>query len=657
MKSFRSPHQGAETGREEPQQAVSKREGQRSDAALDSTLQSLDRLGAVALSRRRLVQVAGGIAAGTLLGSRVDALRNMVGLGVADAAATQSVVILVYLDGGNDGSNTLVPLSSGVYGTYRDLRKAVSISDSATLPISADYGLHPSLPFVKTMWNAGQVAVVRGIGYANSNLSHFASIDHWHHGFGASGSIPVASPHSGWIGRYADTQLGVSPFTSIAIGAQTPVSMRGLSVSSLQVPIPESLLLGNNGGDLNEQWLVSALRSIDASNTGTGPLGVQLARRAVSAINVAPQVAGSWQGVTGSSISRQLVMAANLVNAQLGTRVISVTLDGFDTHAQQIGIHASLLADLNGGLATFFARLNPALSRYVTVMTYSEFGRRAAANDSFGTDHGTSSIAMVLGTNVAGGIYGDDPGLRNLDVGGNPGVSTDFRRLYSTVLSGWLAADPQQILGATHLPIPLFAAAPGIIPAASGTTTTTTALAASTTSPTTQPNIGSTQVVIPTSLAARAAAGQAGTIAPAGRGSATQAGATPSTAPSAQPVESFESTTTTSSPDTTTPPTTVQPTGLATGPQMNTVVSGLQVLVKVANGPLRNDTHVRLYQRGSTSLNPTSVRYLNNQPRPGIVTRTFGSIQFVVPSAGDWELRLMMNGDESPAVMVTFTAH
>ncbi len=443
----------------------------RAEAVADRVLEALDTVGGTVLSRRRTLQIGAGVAAGSMLASRLPMVRGLVGLGTAEATQIPSTIVLVYLDGGNDGLNTLVPLTNP---KYQDLRGSLAIPGNTTLPVDADYGLHTSLPFMHSMWTAGKAAFVRGVGYSNNNLSHFTSIDHWHYGYGASGSPVAASPHSGWAGRFADTIGPSNPFTTVAIGPYTPVSLRGASVAALQIPIPQSQLFGANLGDLNEKWVADALRSINTTGSGTGPLGNGLTARAVSAIDVAPSVASSWNGADGTAINRQMTMAANLINARLGVRVISVIIDGFDTHAQQAVTHSRLLSDLDTALSGFFSRLDPALSRSVAIMTYSEFGRRARANSSAGTDHGSSSIAMMFGANVAGGIYGDEPGLTTLDADGNSLVTTDFRRLYSTVLASWLGTNPDPILGATHVPLPLFAAQPGVIPSTTSTTSTST---------------------------------------------------------------------------------------------------------------------------------------------------------------------------------------
>jgi uncharacterized protein (DUF1501 family) len=678
----------------------------RADQVLDEVFNGLSRFGAAALSRRRLLQVAGGVAAGTIASSRIPFVRDAVGLGTADANEVTPTVVLVYMDGGNDGLNTVVPTTNS---QYYQLRQSLAIPAPNTLAITPSYGLHPSLPFVQSWYQQGRVAIVRGIGYANSNLSHFVSVDHWHAGSGAADSPVVASPHSGWVGRYGDA-FASNPFSTIAIGPQTPISMRGASRSALQIPIPSATLFGTSPGDLNEAWVATAMRSINTSGTGTGSLGTAVASRTVSALDVAPSVAGSWNSVDGDSITRQMLMAANLINAQLGARVISVAFDGFDTHAQQLGTHASLLSQLNGALSAFFARLAPNLQRNVIVMTYSEFGRRAVANQSAGTDHGASSIGMVFGANVRGGLYGDDPGLQSLDGNGNTLVTTDFRRLYATVLSGWLGADATQVLGATHDPLPLFAAGPGVQPTTTtSTSSTTTSTTTTSTTTTTTPRAGAPQAG-PVSTVGRQAAPQAATTTtiPPGQASvwqnepgalspvssaagtvAANTGPVPSTTvPQSAPVTTVPQ----SAPVTTVPVTTVSSTSVpaSTGPAsvvpITTIPSGsgngstnsvasssgvvagtvptaasqqpiMQVTlrkrlvtVKVTNGPARNDTFVTVRNAAGELV---TKRYLNNRTRPNVVNRSSGTISVELPTAGTFTVQLYAYGSTVPVATST----
>lgn len=433
--------------------------------SVERVIDAVDRRGRGELNRRRFLQLGAAIAAGTVATSQLGPIQRLLGGSTANTgdATKDGIVVVVYLDGGNDGMNTLVPIADN---RYYDLRRTLAVAPEATLPIDTAYGMHPSLSFLHQKWGEGTLAFVRGVGYAPPNLSHFSSVDYWNAGQGATASSMQSTPQSGWLGRWIDTRGGTNLFQSATIGNQVPIMMRGVRTSSLLIPLVPAALLGATDADLNERWVSSALRTIAATPTGTGVFGDTIAHRTVRALDAAPGVATVWNNaITGTPIGRQLLMAANLINAGVGTRVVSVGFDGFDTHASQAVTHQNLLKDLDAAVAGFFQRLDPTYTNRVTLMTFSEFGRRGAANDSNGTDHGTSSVGMVLGQNVAGGLHGEDPGLVKLDSSGNPGVTVDFRRVYATMISGWLKSDAVQVIGAPHEPLALFRAGPGEVAA------------------------------------------------------------------------------------------------------------------------------------------------------------------------------------------------
>lgn len=161
------------------------------------------------------------------------------------------------------------------------------------------------------------------------------------------------------------------------------------------------------------------------------------------------------------SLTSQLTVIARLINAGLGIRVFDATLGSFDTHDGQLYEHNALLTDLDAAIAAFYATLDPAWSRKVAFMSFSEFGRRAQANGSGGTDHGTSSCLLVIGDNVKGGFFGQFPRLDDLDSRGDPRVHVDHRSVYASVLRGWMGGDATAVLGASYPDLGLFARLPG----------------------------------------------------------------------------------------------------------------------------------------------------------------------------------------------------
>jgi uncharacterized protein (DUF1501 family) len=158
-------------------------------------------------------------------------------------------------------------------------------------------------------------------------------------------------------------------------------------------------------------------------------------------------------------------MAARVINADVGTRALTVSLSGFDTHAAQLSDHALYHGAVDEAIEAFFTALAPAFRRRVTMVVVSEFGRRPAVNGGLGTDHGNAGLAMVIGDNVKGGLLGAQPSLTTFDAAANLVPAVDFRSLYASLLSGWLAADDRAILGATYERLDLFRAGPGAVPA------------------------------------------------------------------------------------------------------------------------------------------------------------------------------------------------
>ena len=196
---------------------------------------------------------------------------------------------------------------------------------------------------------------------------------------------------------------------------------------------------------------INQMRQSDRS-----PWSSRVGEVAAQSVDSARAVAGAFAQdlPDASTLLTDMTLAARVINLNLGTRVVNVHQRGYDTHDNQIGAnsgvgeHADLLGDLDLALDTFFAALNPAMAERVVVLVYSEFGRRAQANGSRGTDHGTSNHAFIIGRRIRGGMYGDAPPLGTLDDRGNFRVTVDFRRMYATVVEQVLGSDSRGVLGA-----------------------------------------------------------------------------------------------------------------------------------------------------------------------------------------------------------------
>ncbi len=349
------------------------------------------------------------------------------------------ILVVVQLSGGNDGLNTLVPYSNGAYYAARP---SIAITKKEVLALSADAGLHPSLrPFLKS-WEAGQLGIIQGVGYPNSNRSHFESMAIWHT------ANPNATQSEGWIGRFAD--LYGDPFCATNFGSIKPKALESNSVILPSISSVDSFQLKL------EPKLDAAYKDLLSypvegySDKGKTDL---LRRNTLSLLENTARVQKNLQkykaGATypKSGLANNLRDVARLISTDLGLRVYYVQQGGYDTHAAQPEDHPKLLADLSSSLEAFRADLETqGRANDVLVLGFSEFGRRVAENASSGTDHGKASIMFALGNGVLGGIHGTAPDLEKLD-NGDLRFSTDFRGVYGQALENWLGVSSQQVLG------------------------------------------------------------------------------------------------------------------------------------------------------------------------------------------------------------------
>jgi len=413
------------------------------------------------LGRRRFLQLMGmGVGAGVALGALDGLLPDGVLDGLAPGGeawaaplgATDGIVVLVGFHGGSDGLNTVVPFNDADYLAQHG---TLALAAAQLLPLGASVGLHPSLSYLKSLYDRGDVAVVQGVGYPNPDLSHFSSMATWMQGHAAGGA-----PSSGWLGRWLDGLPTRELLRAAAVGGGLPLNLVGEQARGIAVP-PWGM---GFGGELSDEALrgYAAVRRFSASSAGRGTWHDTAAAAMRDVIDVGQRVAPVFRrDLPDSDLVRKMTVAARLVNSDLGLRVIDTGFDGFDTHAGQPARLAELLAEFDAGLKAFFTTLDDRFRSRVTVMTYSEFGRTSWANDSSGTDHGTSNNHFVIGAGVRGGLYGAQPSLTGLQRWDRVGFNVDFRAMYGTVIDGWLGGGSSTVLGATYPNLGFFEAAPG----------------------------------------------------------------------------------------------------------------------------------------------------------------------------------------------------
>jgi uncharacterized protein (DUF1501 family) len=340
------------------------------------------------------------------------------------------ILVLVTLYGGNDGLNTVVPYTDS---TYQSIRSNIALSASEVLPISDGLGFNSSMPSINALYGQNNVAVVLGTSYPNPSLSHFSSMAIWQ---AASLSADVTS---GWIGRWLDRQPH-NPFNAIGIGSTLPPSMVGEKSVASMVDV----------GGIGLPWgpVASILPRMGVASSSDGAL-TAAAATSISDLYSTAKALGPLVSTspTGSSMSEQLSIVSTLINANVPTRVWEVNLSSFDTHGGEVSTQNSLLAEVDAALGAFMTSINTgSRANDVTVMVYSEFGRRVGSNGSDGTDHGTSAPVFLIGNSVTGGLYGEQPSLSALDVNGNLQVATDFRSIYGGLLQNVLETPVSDII-------------------------------------------------------------------------------------------------------------------------------------------------------------------------------------------------------------------
>jgi uncharacterized protein (DUF1501 family) len=406
------------------------------------------------LTRRNLLGggallVAAGLTAPSFITRTAMALSSQV---ATPAVKSKSVLVAVQMSGGNDGLNTLIPFADPGYYQFRS---SLAIPTGDILTLTDSVGLHPNLAGLKSLYDQGLVAVVQGVGYPNPNRSHFRSMDIWHT------ARPDIIERTGWLGRYLDAcQCGQNqPLPAVSAGDQLNSMFYAEHTLVPAVASIGGFSLQTESGDRNSrQTQIQTLRNI-YQQAGNWPTHEAMMRKtALQAMDGADQLAQAARAYhspveypANNTLAAQLQMVAQIIAGDLGTRVFSVQLSGFDTHAAQFNQQANLLKQLGDALNAFEQDL-AAMGKQddVVVMTFSEFGRRVAQNGSNGTDHGTAEPMFVIGSSVAPGFYSTYPSLEDLDDNGDLKFTTDFRNVFAAVLRDHLGLDPAPVLAGSY---------------------------------------------------------------------------------------------------------------------------------------------------------------------------------------------------------------
>ena len=244
-------------------------------------------------------------------------------------------------------------------------------------------------------------------------------------------------------------------FRAVAVGSALPLTMKGASRRGTAVP---SWGLGFGAGtSVYDQRMHTALRSFGSAPAGRGAWHDVIAATVGNVVDVGQAVGPSYtRPLPDSDLVRKLTLAARMVNADIGIRVVDTATGGFDTHANQPATLTSLLQQLDDGLKAFFTSLDDRFRSRVTVVVHSEFGRTSWANDSAGTDHGAASNSFVIGRGVQGGLLGAQPPLAGLGRWDRMAMQVDLRQMYAGIIDGWLGGGSSTVLGGTYSALPLF---------------------------------------------------------------------------------------------------------------------------------------------------------------------------------------------------------
>ncbi len=365
------------------------------------------------------------------------------------------VLVVLQLTGGNDFMNTVIPYTNPV---YHDNRPTVGIPQDKVLPLGQDdesLGFHPSFGPIKELYDQRRVAIVQGIGYPNSNRSHFRGMDIWHT------CEPDRVSTEGWLGKTIQEldPKGENVLTGINFGVGLPraMAMPGVPVSSIGDLDSYGLMTGIAEDDQRAQAL-QIFKDMYGQAIGTGPVMEYLAQtgqdvlKGADQLKVAPQMYESTVEYADNPIAKSLRDVARVHLADLGTRIFYTSQGGYDVHANENPTQPKLLGDVSGAIMDFCQDLRDHdASDNVVMFVFTEFGRRIYDNGS-GTDHGSGGGAFIIGDRVNGGLYSEYPSLEPGQwLNGEDLVHTiDFRGIYGTLLEQWMGVDAKPIVGGTY---------------------------------------------------------------------------------------------------------------------------------------------------------------------------------------------------------------
>jgi uncharacterized protein (DUF1501 family) len=386
--------------------------------------------------------------AGTAL--RVGVFGRAAAALAAEAESNGKILVVLELSGGNDGLNTLVPYADDAYYKHRP---KIGIPKKNVRPIDDHFGFSRGMVGFERLFKDGKLAIVHGCGYPNPSFSHFSSMAYWHT------AAPNSGEQYGWVGRLADTIAPEAPPNFLVnIDARQSLAVR----SRRHVPV----VFDNPNKFSRESFYdeQEAFASVPDSGKVDNPSRRFLLDTARSAKDASTLVREAWSKyhspVDYGIVGLDLPKVAALIEAGMPTRLYYTAYrnNAFDTHVFQNDVHQRLLTYASDAVSAFMLDLKRiGRADDVVVMMFSEFGRRVPENVSLGTDHGSANLMFAVGNQVKGGHYGQVPSLTKLDEGDNLIHTTDFRRVYATMIAGWLGhRNTRELLNGDFEPFEMF---------------------------------------------------------------------------------------------------------------------------------------------------------------------------------------------------------
>ncbi len=410
------------------------------------------------MNRKEFLQAAGQLSLIPVVigGQPIRAFGKTLTHAANNYTETDHVLVLIELNGGNDGLNTVIPVDQ--YSNLFKARENVLINENKLLKLEGTEAttLHPSMTKLQEMYKDGELQILQGVGYPDQNRSHFRSKDIW-----VTGSDSSENLNSGWIGRYLANEWPNYPAGFPNSDMTDPLAIQ---IGSVVSPVCQGVSVNMGLAVSNPDYFYELLTEDESTPTTRSGKELKFIRTVAHQSNEYAKVVNeaSEKGSNKSelydeteSLAKQLKIVARLISGGLKTRVYTVTIGGFDTHANQIdttagnevGAHANLLNRVSEAIYAFQDDLKQlGLEDRVLGMTYSEFGRRIKSNASSGTDHGSAAPLFMFGKNVKGGILGNNPSIADeVKTGDGVEMEIDFRNIYATVLKNWFCLPNDEV--------------------------------------------------------------------------------------------------------------------------------------------------------------------------------------------------------------------